>query len=514
MIIYLVKSTLLLGLLFGVYKLLLENEKMHRFNRFFLLFALVFGLTAPLISFDLSSETSIAGVKMQQMERVVNTPAEAVSKSVVPLIVPKQTQEALPKADITPVVTEEPGWSISTLDVLFGIYGSITLFLLIRFVIGLNEIRRKVKVGTHKETDHATLVLLEEPITPQSFLDYIFLEKQPFELGKIEPEILDHEFTHVRQFHSLDVLLIEFLKVIFWFNPLMYLYKHAIQLNHEFLADDEVVSNGSSITDYQNMLIRVCAGNKALNSASSISYSLTKKRLKMMGKHISSTRSNSIKIFIAPIVLCLSLMFCTNQNTENGLVTYEYSGAIEGEMYESEPVLYAKEREKLNELYEFYPIMLNENREPFTGTRRFFNSNTNETGWEEIYNEGILTKTIYHEEEIMEFKNLSYITYQFENGRYVAKTAYDTTKTMATRSEYTDNVQHSYGPDGQLIYHGITIDGNKWAYQKWWDLNGDLKMESSLVRDSSGTQQLKATLYDEEGNIEDQRYIGGQIRYY
>lgn len=85
---------------------------------------------------------------------------------------------------------------------------------------------------------------------------------------------------------------------------------------------------------------------------------------------------------------------------------------------------------------------------------------------------------------------------------------------MNYRSEYTDNIQHSYGPDGQLIYHGITIDGNKWAYQKWWNLDGDLLMESSLVRDSSGTQQLKSIFYDEEGNIKDQKYIGGQIRYY
>ncbi|MCH2450172.1 MAG: hypothetical protein MK198_08495 [Gracilimonas sp.] len=245
MIIYLVKSALLLGLLFGVYKLLLENEKMHRFNRFFLLFALVFGLTAPLISFEVSPERSIAGVKMQQMERVVNAPAEAVSRSVEPLIIPKQ-ETALPMADteITPVTAEEPRWSISTLDVLLGIYGAITLFLLVRFAAGLIEIRNKVKVGTHKELDHATLVLLDEPITPQSFLGYIFLEKKQFESGGIEPEILDHEITHIRQLHSLDVLFAESLKVIFWFNPLMYLYKHAIQLNHEFLADESVVNSG------------------------------------------------------------------------------------------------------------------------------------------------------------------------------------------------------------------------------------------------------------------------------
>src|SRR6056297_2196710 len=307
MIIYLVKSTLLLGLLFGLYKLLLENEKMHRFNRFFLLFALVFGLTAPLISFEIQPEQSIAGIQMQEVEQVVNAPAEAVNRSVQPLINPEQGLS--PGSEITPNTADESNWSIGTLNVILALYGAITLFLLIRFGAGLLEIRNKVRVGTRKELDHATLVLLEEPITPQSFLDYIFLDKQPFESGEIEPEILNHEFTHVRQYHSFDVLLIEFLKVIFWFNPLMYLYKHAIQLNHEFLADEAVVRSGSSIRYYQELLIRVSAGNTSLRTSSSINFSLTKKRLKMMGKKISKVKVGAVWLFLLPLSVALVIVF-------------------------------------------------------------------------------------------------------------------------------------------------------------------------------------------------------------
>lgn len=246
MILYLVKSTILLLLLFGLYKLLLENEKMHRFNRFFLLFALAFGLTAPLISFDLNSKSSLAGINMEHMERVVNAPAEAVSRTVEPLILPKETTFTTP--DISTVASAEPSWTISTLDVIIGIYGIVILFLLVRFFLGLFEIRSKVKSGNLRETDQATLVLLNEPITPQSFFWFIFFDKEQFESGKIEREILQHELIHVRQLHSFDVLVIEFLKVIFWFNPLMYMFKHAIQLNHEFLADDIVVAYGDSLS--------------------------------------------------------------------------------------------------------------------------------------------------------------------------------------------------------------------------------------------------------------------------
>lgn len=247
---------------------------------------------------------------------------------------------------------------------------------------------------------------------------------------------------------------------------------------------------------------------------SHIDFSLTRKRFKMMVQHFSPLSSYSKKVVLLPVLLALTLLFCTNQNTKDGLIAHKIRKGIETDMYESEPVLYSLKEDKPNELFQFYPTMLNENGEPYTGTRRFYNLKTNETGWEEVYNEGVITKIIYHSDAIKEMRNASYITYQFKNGKYVAETVYDTSKSLSYRSEYTDNVQLSYGPEGQLIFHGITIDGNKWAYQKWWDLNGNLEMESSLVRDSSGTQQLRAIYYDEEGNIKDQRYVRGQIRYF
>lgn len=509
MIIYLVKSLFLLLLLYGLYKLLLENVKMHCFNRYFLLFALIFGLTAPLISFEVHPEQSIAGIKMQQMERVANAPAEAVSRSVEPIIAPKQ--KTLPKADITPVTAaDEPGWKVSALDLLFGLYGLITLFLLIRFISGLMEIRNKIKAGSLQKSDPAVLVLLDQPITPQSFFRFIFLEKEQFEAGKIETEILDHELVHVRQYHSLDILFVEFLKIIFWFNPLIYLYKHAIQLNHEFLADESVVGNGSSVSDYQNMLIRVCAGSKPLNITSSISFSLTKKRLRMMGKQISRVRSNSIKIFLIPTLLFFSLLFCTTHKDENGLNAYEFKYAVDGIYYKSDPILYAEE-DTTTYLYPFDPILLTEKGEPFTGTRKLYSRVSKDTAWHEVYNEGILTEKIFLNENLREKRNVSKVTYQFENGRYVARTVYDTTKNVSSRSEYTENSTRHYSSDGQLTFHGHTEikDGTKWFYQNSWYPNGRLMYESFY--DTSGSIS-QMTMYDEEGNIKRQtRVEDGEI---
>ncbi|MFP8489609.1 M56 family metallopeptidase [Gracilimonas sp. Q87] len=492
MIIYLVKSTLLLGLLFGLYKLLLENEKMHRFNRFFLLFALVFGLTAPLISFEIQPEQSIAGIQMQQVERVVNAPAEAVNRSVQPLITPEQGLSL--GSEITPNTVSESKWSIGTLDVLLALYGAITLFLLIRFVAGLIQIRNKVRAGTRKELEHATLVLLEEPITPQSFLDYIFIEKQPFESGKIEPEILDHEFTHVRQFHSFDVLLIEFLKVIFWFNPLMYLYKHAIQLNHEFLADEAVVRSGSSISDYQELLIRVSSGNNSLKTTCSINYSLTKKRLKMMGKKISKIKVGAVWLFFLPLSVALIIVFSSKTDSHPQTISMQ-------EIWDSLPptTYYDVELESEGPTGLYHPldertgIFIGPDGEPFTGERNTYSVDTDSVTYTETIVDGKVTRSefpMYDSTGAYQYRSVN--TYSLdEDGNKVT-------------TNYTDRLTDS------LVLSDILSENDSLSTYVIYHPNGQIAQEFQ-IRPEFGLHGI-ATVYDERGVIIGQRrYDKGEL---
>lgn len=315
MIIYLIKSTLLLALLFGLYKLLLENEKMHRFNRFFLLFALIFGLTAPLISFELSPDTKVAGIELSKVQSTVNAPAEAVSRTVEPLVNPVPMTTPNPNL----AQTEHASPPMFTLrNVLLGIYGMITFVLLFRFFSGLYQIRTNIISGDTIKVDGAKLILLDHKISPQSFFRYIFLNKKDFNAGRIGKEIIEHELTHVRQLHSFDVLLIELLKVFFWFNPALFLYKHAIQLNHEFLADEFVVSTVSTIPEYQRTLLEVCNSEQPLNIASGINFNFatTKQRLEMMSKDRTPIKSFLKLLFLTPVFLVLPLVLGCDLTSE------------------------------------------------------------------------------------------------------------------------------------------------------------------------------------------------------
>jgi hypothetical protein len=126
---------------------------------------------------------------------------------------------------------------------------------LARFALGLHDIYSSIEKGKQVSFNGNKLVLLDELVTPQSFLNWIFLNKADYESGKIEKDILEHELTHIRQKHSLDVILIELLRIMFWFNPFIYGYRHSIMLNHEFLADEHVVTHVSEKKKYQETLL-------------------------------------------------------------------------------------------------------------------------------------------------------------------------------------------------------------------------------------------------------------------
>lgn len=312
MILYLIKSTLLLGVLLALYKLLLENEKMHRFNRLYLIMALVLGFTAPLISIEITSNSHIAGLEMETLNKVVNEPTQRVSQTIQKAIT---ASTPIQPSAVESMEETSSSRSFPILPILWGVYGVVLGLLLIRFIAGLIQIRINIKKSELDQFSQATLVLMDTPITPQSFLHYIFLNKQEYQSGKVGSEILEHEYTHVRQLHSVDVMFIELLKLLFWFNPLLYLYKHAIQLNHEFLADEYVVNNVTDISNYQKKLIEVCEVDAQTPVTSHFSASTTKNRIKKLLVELNPIKSGLKILFITAIVGLISPA-CINLNSD------------------------------------------------------------------------------------------------------------------------------------------------------------------------------------------------------
>lgn len=264
---YLIKSVLCSGIFLLAYYLLLEKEKMHQFNRFYLLGSLVLSLGIPLISFETSSPVT------ESLRTIMQDPKR--------LYLAENTLTRQPVAE-----------NFDFTKLWWVVYGLIALVFSFRLVRNLRSIFTKIPGNAVIPYQESKIVLINEQLTPHSFLDYIFVHRQAYQEGSIEEEILLHELTHVKQKHSLDILFIEVIRVIFWFNPLFMLYKKAMQLNHEFLADEAVVRTFNDTPAYQYLLIDKASQLCSPVLTSQFNFLMTKKRLMMMTR-----TTNPLKVF-------------------------------------------------------------------------------------------------------------------------------------------------------------------------------------------------------------------------
>ncbi|MBN2731821.1 MAG: M56 family metallopeptidase [Balneolaceae bacterium] len=304
MIAYLIKSTVCLLLLLLLYHAFLERETMHRFNRFFLIFSLVFGFTIPLLTLNIGGS-----VKLSDQINEINNRLDNKNFSV-------SDQVPAVKLDPAPAPTQAAPENTTDYPNLFWvIYLFGVLIFLVRLLRNLYTLYSKISVNAQTSWKSATLVLTDDGSKPHSFFNYIFIDQRLYRSGNISQTILTHEFTHSRQKHSLDILLIELLKIAFWFNPVLYFYKRAIQANHEYLADASVIKENDSIKNYQELLLNMKSPNENLFLASSITFSLTKKRIMMMTKRSARWIITGKKLALIPILAGLIFAFSTHKTT-------------------------------------------------------------------------------------------------------------------------------------------------------------------------------------------------------
>ncbi len=275
---FLIISNISLIVLLAVYHLWLEREKMHNFNRFYLLGALALSLLIPFVTIEIVREVPAAPIT----EHVISSP---------------QT-----------IIIADDTAKFPVQNVLWAIYVLITAGFLIRFIKNILKFQRLNSQSELASYKTAKISLLSENILPHTFGNRIYVNAEDYKLGKIGRELLEHEMVHVSQFHTADILFIEFLKTIFWFNPVFILYKRAIALNHEFIADSSIVAK-YDVTTYQTLLLNT-ASQSLSPLASNLTFHLTKKRLKMMTKTTSENKVIFRKIALLPIVSALFYFCC------------------------------------------------------------------------------------------------------------------------------------------------------------------------------------------------------------
>lgn len=279
MIFYLAKVFLILTIFLIFYHVVLEREKMHQFNRSFLLCILPFSFITPFYKISTFTKPVIENLKSSDLISVL----------------------------ISGEIIQEDNFNL--LNLIGIIYGIITSILITRFFKHIYDITLKISKNKKVEIQNATIILVDNKISPHTFWKYIFINKKAYENNQIEEELLTHELIHVTQRHSFDIIVIELLHVLFWFNPLFIFLKKAIKLNHEFIADNKVIALHKNITKYQYLLLDNAAWKNKYYLASNLNYVLTKKRLLMMTKQSSPRKITLKKLAVIPVLTGIIFLF-------------------------------------------------------------------------------------------------------------------------------------------------------------------------------------------------------------
>ena len=180
------------------------------------------------------------------------------------------------------------------------------------------------RYATLWRTGSVNLYQVDLNIAPFSFGKSVFLNKNLLQLAEL-PEIIRHELVHINQKHTWDVLWVEFLILLQWYNPFVYLIKRVTRQNLEFIADRSVVSSpAADKKNYQYLLVKII-GLPALAITQPFNISPLKTRIKMMNKQPSAKLELTKFLFVFP-VMALLLLACQD-NTDTSLQTLEDQSA-------------------------------------------------------------------------------------------------------------------------------------------------------------------------------------------
>jgi TonB family protein len=284
-LIYLARSFFCLGALYIVWWLFMSKDTFFTVNRFYLTSSVFLSLILPL--FDFSTVTNFSRISATVMMQAVT-------------IKPEEIQNIYSS-------------NLSLFQVIVVVYLTGVVIFFIRFLIQIFQLLRLIKQYGISKKEGLKFVFTDSNYAPFSFFGLIFLNSK-FNEQDIEKIIL-HESVHINQWHSFDLLLLEILTILQWYNPFTWLYRRSLKSIHEYLADEGVLLKGIDRFNYQELLLSISLGIQVNDLTNNIHKSLIKRRFFMMFKEKSNINSSLKYFLILPVALFLLFTFGMNDST-------------------------------------------------------------------------------------------------------------------------------------------------------------------------------------------------------
>jgi TonB family protein len=294
-----VKAAICLSILFVIYYFFLSRDTLYSRNRLFILVSFALAFILPLISIQTSEphDLQVFGRDLSGMEFAGASAQSSNATSSIPW-----------------------DWKKALLVLYFA--GVIVA----GFKILMEVISLLMVIATRKKDERNIVLLSNSKTSGFSAFGFIFIDQS------LDPEdaveIIRHEQKHLDRFHFFDILLLEFLKVVQWFNPFIYLFDRSLRAVHEYQADQECLNSGIPVHSYQGLVMNQVFRARIFNPSNSFSNpTLIKKRMIMMTKKRSKALANLKILLVVPVLAALLVIFstCTEKITTSDILLDEVS---------------------------------------------------------------------------------------------------------------------------------------------------------------------------------------------
>ena len=298
MITYLLQSLICLALTIITYIVFLKKEKAFFFNRFYLLISLALSLLTPLL-------------KIENIEIINQSKLLYFNFNELESLVIESYNYTIPEKKTTLLYTP--------FTIIKYAYFIITSIFFIQFLLNLVYLKKIIR-AKGKKIYNLQIILIDFRSQPFSFFKYLFINRKHEDELMNNKSLILHELAHYRQLHSIDIIFIELIKCVFWFNPMVWLYKKYISENHEYLADRYASSQQSNLNQYSLDLLQFKKEKTPIALTIGFSYLQIKNRIKMLHK----SENNMLK----PIKIAISITFAISALTISSFKVNEQTTII------------------------------------------------------------------------------------------------------------------------------------------------------------------------------------------
>ena len=292
---YLLKVGACLAVFYLAYKITLSKETFFRLNRLLLLVSIVLSIILPIWTITIIKE--IVVTQVPQLYQVIGEGSDITGQ-----IYRNSDYSMFEWADLLPFIG-------------LGIYILGVIIFSIRKVIGFNQISRIMKSSRKEVTADAKLYIFSKSVIPFSWFGNIIISEEDYVINK--EIIIEHEKAHIRLGHSYDLIFINLMTVLQWFNPFVWFIRKELVSIHEFQADNHVINKGIDAKKYQYLLISKgtahCFSLPVVNHLCSGNF---KQRIKMMLKKRSNPQSAIKGLLLIPLVAGAIVAFAKTEYVE------------------------------------------------------------------------------------------------------------------------------------------------------------------------------------------------------